>query len=195
LLIKESKTVNLTPLQIESEDSEEISDEEINSTQPSENKIKISVRLPNGNQIKFNVDPVLNFFFLTQKNYKVEKLLVGLSNQLNIEKKELKLKFDGQILNPNDKMDSFEDDDLIDLITNVEIENPLTLIFRFNHDLTEIKMKVVNSDSFKKIIEKLLKEKKVDKIVLKFDGVVLKPNQTIKEMDFENEDLIDVNVV
>jgi hypothetical protein len=63
LLIKESKTVNLTPLQIESEDSEEISDEEINSTQPSENKIKISVRLPNGNQIKFNVDPVLNFFF------------------------------------------------------------------------------------------------------------------------------------
>jgi hypothetical protein len=121
--------------------------------------------------------------------------LVGISNQLNIDKKELKLKFDGEILNPNDKMDSFEDDDLIDLITNVEIETPLTLIFRFNQDLSEIKMKVSNSDSFKKIIEKLLKEKKAKKIVLKFDGVVLQPNQLVKDMDFENEDLIDVNVV
>jgi hypothetical protein len=135
------------------------------------------------------------FIFFKSKNYKVEKLLVGLSNQLNIDKKELKLKFDGEILNPNDKMDSFEDDDLIDLITNVEIETPLTLIFRFNQDLSEIKMKVSNSDSFKKIIEKLLKEKKAKKIVLKFDGVVLQPNQLVKDMDFENEDLIDVNVV
>jgi hypothetical protein len=60
LLIKESKTINLTPLQVES-DSEEISeDETMNQTPstPAENKIKISVRLPNGNQIKFNIDPV-----------------------------------------------------------------------------------------------------------------------------------------
>jgi hypothetical protein len=60
LLIKESKTINSTPLQVES-DSEEISeDETMNETPstPAENKIKISVRLPNGNQIKFNIDPV-----------------------------------------------------------------------------------------------------------------------------------------
>eukprot|EP01080_Neovahlkampfia_damariscottae_P001855 gene1855-996_t len=151
LLIQESQKVSSSaPLAIESS-SDEDEDAGLGSpTTTSENKIKINVRLPNGSILKFNIDP----------NYKVDKLLTGISSKIGINKKDIKLKFDGEVMAPNNKMDEFEDDDLIELLTSVPMEEQILLIFRFNKDHPEYKMKVSSSETIKSIQEKLEKEKK-----------------------------------
>ena len=151
LLIKESQIVQQTkPLPIESSSSEDEFEQEeedqFGSPSTRTEKIRVNVRLPNSSILKFNIDPVKkkkkkNFFNLL-KNYKMEKLISGLSTKLGIEKKEIKLKFDGEILQSNEKMDIFEDDDLIELITKISIEPQLNLIFRFNKDHSEFKKKL-----------------------------------------------------